>query len=192
MDMRGLRLVVLSESDRGRRLAEATMKRLTGGDVIKARRTRQDFVSFEPSYTAILVTNYLPRVTRDDPAVWRRIRVIPFDVVFTEDEQDHDLDEKLRLAADEIIAWAVAGYRRYSQIGLAEPGEVKAATTKYQQDSDTVGRFIAERCLLSPHMSAETGELYQEFEARGYPVTKSNGRRVRRGLGLLTEDDDYD
>jgi putative DNA primase/helicase len=53
MDLRGRRLVALSESDRDRRLAEATMKRLTGGDIIKARRMRQDFVSFEPSRTAM-------------------------------------------------------------------------------------------------------------------------------------------
>lgn len=32
LDLRGVRWVVVSESDRGRRLAEATVKRLTGGD----------------------------------------------------------------------------------------------------------------------------------------------------------------
>jgi putative DNA primase/helicase len=44
---------------------------------------RQDFVSFERSHTALFITNHLPKVSGDDPAVWRRIRVIPFDVVFT-------------------------------------------------------------------------------------------------------------
>ena len=48
MDLRGLRWVVVSESDHGRRLAEATVKRLTGGDQIKARRMRQDFVDVPP------------------------------------------------------------------------------------------------------------------------------------------------
>ena len=81
MDLRGMRFVVVSESDDGRRLAEATVKRLTGGDKIKARRMRQDFVEFDPSHTTALVTNHLPKVSGDDPALWARLRVIPFEVV---------------------------------------------------------------------------------------------------------------
>ena len=53
MDLLGKRLVVVSESERDRRLAEATMKRLTGGDTIRARRMRQDFVEFEPVAHAV-------------------------------------------------------------------------------------------------------------------------------------------
>ena len=68
MDLLGRRLIVVSESERDRRLAEATMKRLTGGDTIRARRMRQDFVEFTPSHTALLVTNHWPKVSGDDPA----------------------------------------------------------------------------------------------------------------------------
>lgn len=207
MDLRGLRLVVVSENDRNRKLAEATMKRLTGGDPIKARRMRQDFVTFEPSHTAVLVTNHLPRVSGDDPAIWRRIRVIPFDVVFTDDEKDPALDDKLRLVADEVLAWAVEGYREYTRIGMAEPATVKVATSNYQLESDLIARFIADQCLINPHVSAITKELFAEFEAwadaygaetmnaktfgqaldrKGFPVSKSHGRRVRRGIRPFT------
>ena len=48
-DLFGLRLAVLHETDAGRRLAEGTVKRLTGGDRLKARRMREDFWSFDPS-----------------------------------------------------------------------------------------------------------------------------------------------
>jgi len=78
MDLLGKRWVVVSETEKDRRLAEATMKRLTGGDPITARHMRQNFVTFTPSHTAILVTNHLPKVSGDDPAIWRRLRVVPF------------------------------------------------------------------------------------------------------------------
>ena len=87
MDLLGARFVVVSETEQDRRLAESTMKRLTGGDTIKARRMRQDFVEFEPSHLAVLVTNHLPKARGDDPAVWRRIRVVPFNVVIPEEER---------------------------------------------------------------------------------------------------------
>src|SRR5690625_3628608 len=109
MDLRGQRCVVVSESDDGRKLAEATMKRLTGGDPVRARRMREDYVEFTPSHTAILVTNHLPKVSGDDAAIWRRIRVVPFDVVIPAEQQDGHLDESLQLEADTILTWAVSG-----------------------------------------------------------------------------------
>jgi putative DNA primase/helicase len=61
MDLMGRRFVVVSETDEGRRLAEASMKRLTGGDPIKARYMRENFVTFTPSHLPILVTNHPPK-----------------------------------------------------------------------------------------------------------------------------------
>ena len=82
-DLMGARLVVCSEVDEGRRLAEATVKQLTGADRMKARFMRQDYVEFEPSHTLLLVANHRPVVRGTDLAVWRRLRLIPFDVTIT-------------------------------------------------------------------------------------------------------------
>lgn len=210
MDLRGIRWAVVSESDKGRRLAEATVKRLTGGDVIKARRMRQDFVSFTPSHTAVLVTNHLPKVSGDDPALWRRMRVIPFDVVIPPDERDPHLPEQLQLEADAILTWAIDGYAAYvARGGLDEPESVQVATDAYQRESDAVARFLDECCLRNPHMHVTTAEAHdrwqrwavadgaepmslkafgQALDRHGYPTAKSSGRKVRRGIGLLTED----
>lgn len=205
MDLLGRRLVVVSESDRGNRLAEATMKRLTGGDRIKARHMRKDFVEFAPSHTAIMVTNHLPVVSGDDPAVWARIRVIPFAVVFGEARQDKSLRAKLEAEADAIISWAVEGWREYQRIGLAEPEAVRVATDEYKRASDPVGRFIEERCHVSPAVKIEAGELFElwqrwrigegpaapevskkafgiELGRRGFESRESNGRTWRLGI----------
>jgi putative DNA primase/helicase len=214
MDLRGVRWAVVSESDRGRRLAEATVKRLTGGDRIKARRMRQDFVWFDASHTAVLVTNHLPRVSGDDPALWARLRVVPFDVVIPKAEQDPHLTEKLQLDADAILAWAVAGWTAYQAVGLAEPEAVLAATDRYHADSDAITRFLDECCFINPNEYVGVGELFDRWskwslaehvdpinkrafgevmDARGFPATKSTGgRRIRRGLGLASSDDEPD
>ena len=49
--LQGARMVVASELDEGRRLAEATVKSLTGGDRIAARLMHRDFFEFEPTWT---------------------------------------------------------------------------------------------------------------------------------------------
>jgi putative DNA primase/helicase len=92
-DLLGVRLAVCSETDAKRSLAAATVKRLTGGDPIRARRMRQDHIEFEPSHSVLMVTNFKPKVAADDPALWRRLRVVPFDVVVQ--EPDLHLKEQL-------------------------------------------------------------------------------------------------
>jgi len=212
MDLFGRRLVVVSESDRNRRLSEATMKRLTGGDPIKARYMRQEFVTFTPSHLALLVTNHLPKVSGDDDAIWRRVRVVPFDVVIPEDHQDVHLGESLELEADAVLAWAVDGYADYAAHGLAEPENVRVATEAYRTDSDAVARFMVERCYLNPNVRAVTADLHNAFTAwavtdgaepmsqrafghaldrHGYPAAKaSSGKRWRAGIELLDADQD--
>jgi putative DNA primase/helicase len=206
MDLRGMRLVVVSESDRNRRLAEATMKRLTGGDTIRARRMRQDFVEFQPSHTALLITNHLPKVSGDDPAIWRRIRVVPFDVVIPEAEQDRTLDAVMESEADAVLTWAVKGWQHYLERGLDEPDSVKHATSAYQLASDAVSRFIAEACITGPAVKATTGQLFEAWErwrladgaeqlsskafgqavdGKGYPVTQAtSGKRWRARIAV--------
>ena len=215
MDLRGVRWAVVSESDKGRRLAEATMKRLTGGDEIKARRMRQDFVRFKPSHTPILVTNHLPVVAGDDPALWARMRVVPFDVVIPAEERDTHLEEHLQLEADAILTWAVNGYRDYlDRGGLAEPDAVKVATDNYRIESDAVRRFVDECCIVNPHMFVTTAQAFerwcrwatddgaeslsrkafgQALDRLGYPA--GNGGRAgrqRKGIGLYSDESEGD
>lgn len=209
MDLRGKRFVVVSETQEAKRLNEATMKRLTGGDPIRARRMRQDFVQFDPSHTAVLVTNHLPRVSGDSKAVWDRLRVVPFNVTMRDTpDDDKDLSEKLRLDADLILSWAVAGWTDYQERGgLDAPDAVRVATDKYQQDSDEVARFVADECVTSsPVLKATTSQLFeawqkwripegipeisrkafgQSLDTHGYPVTdRSQDGRWRGGIGL--------
>jgi putative DNA primase/helicase len=61
-DLFGKRLVVCSETDQHRRLAEALLKDLTGGEKQSARRMREDYWRFDPTYKIILGTNHKPVV----------------------------------------------------------------------------------------------------------------------------------
>ena len=214
MDLLGRRLVVVSESDKSRQMAEATMKRLTGGDRIKARLMGKDFVEFEPSHTAFLVTNHLPKVSGDDDAVWRRVRVVPFLVVVPEEQRDGQLGERLELQADAVLAWAVAGFADYLACGrrLAEPDSVRVATDAYRAESDAVARFLDECCYLNRNVRATTSDLFarwstwaaqdgadpmsqkafgQALDRRGLLASPaSNGKRWRTGITLSSTDDD--
>jgi putative DNA primase/helicase len=215
MRLRGRRFVVCSETEQDHRLAAALMKNLTGGDRITARPLYGPPVTFDPSHTALLVSNYLPKVSGNDPAVWRRMRVVPFDVTIPEDDQDRGLGERLRLSADAVLTWAVAGWREYQSIGMNAPEAVQSATADYRRRSDSIARFIDDRLLVNPRMWVTASDLWQaweswasddgadpltkrdfsdEFDKRGWLVAnrRSFGKtvRTRSGIGLQSTDED--
>jgi len=211
-DLLGKRLVAVNESENGKSIDAAKMKRLTGGDTIRARKMRQDFFEFEPSHMPLLVTNHLPKVAGDDPAVWRRLRVIPFDVEIPSEDRDPRLDEALQLEADVVLSWAVDGLRDYQDRGgLDEPPAVLVATGNYQQASDAVARFIAEECVTSSAvMKVRARELFhawdhwrvidgaeqmsekafgQAADRLGYPTEQKRDGAWRQGIRVKTEVD---
>ena len=94
--LNGARMVTAIETAPGRQLDEAKIKAMTGGDPITARFMRAEWFTFTPGFKLWLVANDDPRVRSTDAALWRRIRVIPFDVVIPEDQQDQKLAETLR------------------------------------------------------------------------------------------------
>ena len=210
MALIGVRLVIGSETGDGRKLDEATMKRLTGGDELTARNLYSSPVTWLPSHQLVYVTNKLPKVRGNDPAAWRRIRVVPFDVVIPTSDWDLSLGERLTLHADAILSWVIAGHFDHEDNGgMREPPSVLVATTAYQSESDAVSRFVVDACIVSTSSSARTRELFSawqkwsisdgaevisekafgnELDRLGYTAKKTKHGAVRAGLTPLNAD----
>src|SRR5215212_10704422 len=56
-----------------------------------------------PEFKLVLVTNHRPKVDGDDDAIWRRLRLIPFEQSF-EGREDRTLAEKLEAELPGILA----------------------------------------------------------------------------------------
>ena len=162
-DLRGARLVTTIETEAGKRLAEALVKMLTGGDPIRARRMRCDYFEFWP-HTIWLAGNHLPAIRGTDLGIWRRIALVPFDVSFEGDRQDPDLPVKLDAEAQGILTWAVEGCLEWQQHGLEVPERVKAATSAYRSSQDHLGRFLSECCTVAENDFVTTRDLRSAYE----------------------------
>lgn len=162
--LRGVRYLVSSELEEKARIDASFMKRMTGGDRLSARFLYGQPFSFDPAFLALLVTNFLPKLPANDPAVWARVRVVPFDVVIPEDKQDPHLPSKLRGCADAVLAWAVEGWIDYQENGLVTPAAVTVATASYAESQDDVRRFVDEVCTPA---GASQGFMLRELH-EGY------------------------
>jgi putative DNA primase/helicase len=208
-DLLGARLAVTHETDQGRRLAAATVKRLTGGESIRARRMRENFFEFEPSHTIIMVTNHKPKVDGDDPAMWRRIIVVPFTEVIPEEQRDPHLPDTLAMNLPAVLRWIHDGYRQYTLRGLDPPEVVRTTTEEYREASDALGRWIGERILATPAGQVKAHHLYTDWvewchsrgerpgtekefaesmQRRGYEKGKVHGVMTYKGIYLYATD----
>ncbi len=186
-DLLGVRLAVSNEISAGKRLDAGVVKSLTGGDPVKARKMHKDNIEFAASHTVLLVTNHKPAVDGGDAAMWRRLRLIPFDVRVS--NPDTGLKEKLELELPAILAWLVRGYAEWKARGLCDPPAVMVATDEYKASSDAVGRFLDERCYLGGPGYVRARELFGAWQSWAHENGESAGSEVgfaestrRRGL----------
>jgi putative DNA primase/helicase len=182
-DLHGKRLASCIETDDGRRLAEALVKELTGGDPIRARRMREDFWQFMPTHKIILACNHKPRVRGTDHAIWRRIKLVPFNVVIPPDERDRDLPNKLRSELPGILAWTIRGCLDWQTNGLGEPQAVANATSEYQCAEDLLTTFVMECCALEGDVRTRAADVLNAYINWG----GERGMTVRRLTTMLTE-----
>ena len=205
----GARLVRSSEVGDNKRLNEGLIKSLTGGDVITARYLYSEDFEFSPQFKLWLAANHKPTIRGTDYAIWRRVRLIPFDVTITAEQADRDLPRKLREELPGILAWAVEGCQMWLEGGLRPPDRVVSATADYKAESDTIAAFIADNCEVGAGFSVAGGALYTAYKRwadengeypmsgtrfgrdlndRGFPVTRSVTGKVRHGLRLAYDE----
>lgn len=159
----GARFVSTVELDEGRRLSESLIKRVTGDDVIVARFLQQNEFSFTPKFKLLMATNHAPVIRNNDYAIWRRIRLIPFDVTIPPEERDEGLTDKLKLELPGILAWAVQGCLAWQKDGLKEPQKVLVATETYRSNMDLIGQFMEDYIIKGAAMTAPCADVYKAY-----------------------------
>lgn len=160
----GARFVSASEIQACRRLDEALVKQVTGGDTIAARFLFKEYFEFRPVFKLLLAANHKPQVQGQDEGIWRRLRMVPFSVTIPAAERDKDLPAKLRGELSGVLNWALEGCRAWQRQGLGEPPAVLEATAEYREEMDPLGPFLAACCVLGPSLRASASDLYIAYQ----------------------------
>ena len=159
--LRGARLVTATETEEGRAWAEARIKQMTGGEDISARFMRQDFFTFRPQFKLTIIGNHKPVLRNVDDAARRRFNIVPF--VRKPANPDRELEAKLRAEWPAILRWMIQGCLSWQQEGLAAPAAVSEATAEYFDAQDTMGQWLAERCIVHPTLELAPSLLLRDF-----------------------------
>lgn len=162
--LRGKRFIAASESEKGKRLNEALVKKMTGGDSMRVRHLYGDMFDFIPEWKIFAITNHKPVITGTDRGIWRRMVLIPFTASF-EGKPDLELRHKLKAELPGILAWAVEGCRKWLEGGLTLPWAIAEATTIYREEMDVLGGFLKERTVIDKSLHVGAALLYSTYQA---------------------------
>ncbi len=202
-NLRGKRLVITSEINRGDKLDEAGLKELTGGDSIRAARKYSHEIEFRPTWLMAMQVNHMPLVQGQDDGLWGRLERVVFDQSFL-GREDKTLPMRLKdpevLAA--VLAWCVRGCLEYQARGIRVPKAVQASTKAYRADSDPLAEWLECYCetmtqdevkkhpLKAKATTATQRELYLDFSEwqrnEGYktPYTSTSFARMLEAQGF--------
>jgi putative DNA primase/helicase len=181
------------------------------------RFLHKEFFDLVPKFKLWLATNHKPVIKGSDLAIWRRIRLLPFNETFVDADKasdgqkikDPDLKAKLLVELPGILAWAARGCRAWFERGLRVPVAVEKATRLYQESQNPIAKFVAEACWVDPSCHCEATTLYAAYqnwcveedeepvskkrfgmtlEENGFaPIRAGTGKRLRKGIDITSE-----
>ena len=114
----GVRLALVGEADRHRRMDEGLLKAFVSGENITVRGVYRRDVELRPVAKVVYHTNELPRMTDDDDAVWRRALIWPFE--HRPARPDSNVKKTLfdtAVSGPAILRWLVEGCRAWQLDG---------------------------------------------------------------------------
>jgi hypothetical protein len=178
MELKGTRMAVAQEPQKGERLNEGVIKEYSSGeDELQGRHLYSgNMVKFLPQFNLVICTNYLPEIEGNDHGIWRRVRVVNFKSRFTDNPVNDDPDAPFQFLIDRTISKRMEQWKEVFASMLVERAfvnkgrvpdcaEVISARDAYRQSQDCIAEFFAERIVVDVSGSIAKTELNAEFKS---------------------------
>lgn len=188
-ELPGVRFLRIAEPSAGVKFDDGLVKQLTGGDPVKARFLNKGFFEFLPSFKITISGNNKPNIRDTSHGFWARMQLVPWTVTIPEGEIDHQLPEKLKAQASGVLNRLIEGLLDWRTEGLIVPEAVRMATREYRDQSDDLGRFLAQCCVVSDGddtLRAGATELFDAF--RAWADTTGGATWTMKGFKKAMED----
>lgn len=165
-NLQAVRFATASETRPDGTFNESRVKMLTGGDMISARKMRQDLYQFRPSHSLFVALNHKPQVKAGGDGFWRRMRIINFGVQVPDGlRNDNLVNDIVDADGPQILQWLIEGAKRIIANGETTPSHVLKASYDYQYEEDQIANFIAENIAVDPEAAVYKENLMNAYRA---------------------------
>lgn len=160
---------IVSEIGEVEKANEGTLKSYTSGDRMTFNRKNLPLFEAVPTARLVMATNSLPRFADRSNGVWRRMLLLPLDVVIGDAERVAGMDSVEWWSARPkelagILLWALTGLARLVKSRhFTRPESMLAGMAEYQLDCFPARRFLSETYENNEQGEVSTHEVYQLY-----------------------------
>jgi len=195
VQLKGVRFAVMQEPEKGVKLNEGKMKELTGGDSIQARAPYMlQAVTFIPQFKLAVCSNTMMEIMSNDHGTWRRICVVPFESLFTENPIDDDPGKPYQFKIDKNIQEKFENWKEPFAAMLVEHAfktegivsvcdRVMMASNEYRQNQDFLAEFIRDKVETKKETEKRGDTNTTVFKIRKKEVTMEFNNWYRETYG---------
>jgi putative DNA primase/helicase len=192
VELPGARFAKCEEVGEGEALDSGRIKSWTGENEMVVRPLYHSAIHFPPTHKLWLTFNTFPEIDDESDAIWRRIKLIPFEVQFIADKINKNLPGELREEGSGILNWAIEGCLAWQKEGLKIPPKAEQDQKDLRVTSDTIKAFSDECLVRQADAQVTTQRLYQAYEnwckRNGDKAEKKNAMiyRLKQQMGVTS------
>jgi putative DNA primase/helicase len=181
LSLRGARFIMANELPKGHPINESKIKELAESAKMTCRAPYGTTdISFITTHVMHITANKLPPLDATDQGVWRRLKVIPFDVTFRSQKEvdianglfgdgapvklaDETLLNHFRQNPQGVMGWLLYGWLLWADTGLEDEEFVVNATDEYQISIDIIEEFLQTHCEDCDVPDVQGATLYKAY-----------------------------
>lgn len=148
-------------------------KAMIAGDDITVQRKYGSHFTWKPTVKHLFATNEMPSFSGFNVALTERIKIIPFNRYFKEDERDTQLFNKLKTEMAGIVAWAIAGAKRLrdNKFRFSKSAQSQQKADEFRENISSGVLFFNEQFIVDSEGFTLNDDLYNAYkmwaESRG-------------------------
>jgi P4 family phage/plasmid primase-like protien len=176
VELKGVRYAVMSEPSPGDKINVGPMKMLTGGDIIQGRAPYMtETLRFNAQFKLVVCTNTLMKIDSLDNGTWRRVRVVDFMSLFTENPVSDDPRKPYQFKAEdnlnekfnqwkEIFLSMLVNIAKRTKGSVKICNHVKQSSDLYKGGQDNIGSFVKDCIINDPIGKVTQSQIHVEFK----------------------------
>jgi len=153
----------------------ALLKQIVGGDVIQIEKKGKDPHSYRPRVKCVFAMNNLPQFCENSYGLLRRMLIIPFPAVFTDNPNPENpnefqripnFQENLKPELAGIFNFAMEGYKRLrdNNFVFTKSKRIEEIMNSYTKQYSPVQEFVQECLTKYKDSKVYKKDLYEKFK----------------------------
>jgi putative DNA primase/helicase len=176
----GKRFILCSEVPPNATLNATIVKNFVSGDAVTAEEKFQRPFDFIPQGKLMFLVNHIPNVTDYSNAITRRMIIVPFDYVPTEDKRDPHLKAKIFAEASGVLNRLLEGYYMLQEEGFKNlPPEIVDECREFTFEVDWLSAFLDSEFIKNDKARVSYKDIRERYDNWAMLKNEKEGRSTR-------------